>query len=178
MSSNIWFVSDTHFGHANFLNFVDANGFKVRVFDSVEDMDECMVERWNHCVKPGDKVYHLGDVFFGDGHRRLNGLHGHKRLIVGNHDDIKNSYLYNGFNKISMWRVFKEHDFICSHVPLREDSMMTTFNLHGHIHQNRSPSPRHVNMCVEHTQYRPLHLDEILAELAKRRQTIDLSPAV
>jgi calcineurin-like phosphoesterase family protein len=62
---DIWVVSDTHFHHENILNFVDYAGQKVRDFDSVDDMDNHMLDRWNSVVKPGDRVYHLGDVFMG-----------------------------------------------------------------------------------------------------------------
>lgn len=176
-AKNIWFISDTHFGHANFLNFTDKNGDKIRKFDNVEQMDDLMITRWNERIKPGDRVYHLGDVAMGGPAigKVMNKLHGSKRLILGNHDVVKGD-LVNYFHKISMWRVFREYDLVCSHVPLREDNMITMFNLHGHIHQNLSPSIRHMNLCVEHTDYRPLHLDEILSELSKRRNIIEADP--
>lgn len=171
---NIWFISDTHFGHANFLNFTNDAGNKIRLFDNVQQMDDCMMTRWNESIKPGDRVYHLGDVAMGNpaASRVVSKLHGSKRLVLGNHDVVKGD-LVNHFHKITMWRVFREHDFVLSHVPLREDNMITTFNLHGHIHQNPSPSARHMNLCVEHTDYKPLHLDTILAELAKRKELIN-----
>ena len=172
---DIWFTSDSHFGHANFLNFVDEHGKKIRNFNTVKEMDDCMITRWNERVKPYDRVYHLGDVGSDStlNNKILPTLHGSKRLILGNHDTVKGD-LVNHFKKITMWRLFKEHDFICSHVPLREDTMFkVTFNLHGHIHQQPSPSIRHMNMCVEHTNYAPVHLDDVLAELAKRRVAIE-----
>lgn len=172
---NIWFISDTHFSHSNFLNFVDDKGEKIRKFDNVQEMDELMIDNWNSAIKPQDKVYHLGDVAMGrpSADAVLAKLNGKKRLIVGNHDVIKGD-LIRYFQKITMWRIFKEYDFVCTHVPLREDSMLkTTFNLHGHIHQQPSPSLRHVNMCVEHWNYRPVHLDEIMAELDKRRIALE-----
>ncbi len=171
---NIWFISDTHFGHANFLNFTDNQGRKIRLFDTVEQMDDCMQTRWNESIKPGDRVYHLGDVAMGNpaASRIVGKLHGGKRLILGNHDVVKGD-MVNYFHKIVMWRVFREYDFMISHVPMREDNMITTFNLHGHIHQQPSPSDRHMNLCVEHTDYRPVHLDTILAELAKRKLNME-----
>jgi len=32
-----------------------------RPFASMEEMDEVLVQRWNERVRPGDRVYHLGD---------------------------------------------------------------------------------------------------------------------
>jgi calcineurin-like phosphoesterase family protein len=95
---DIFVISDTHFRHSAILSFKDRNGDPVRghLFADVDAMDEHMIERWNSVVKQGDVVYHLGDVailktqsdeqWFKKNWARLNGS---KRLIVGNHDDIK-----------------------------------------------------------------------------------------
>ena len=65
---NIWLISDTHFFHSNILKFTDDNGELIRgkLFDTVEQMNECMLDNWNSVVKPGDIVYHLGDVMMGN----------------------------------------------------------------------------------------------------------------
>src|SRR6056297_2500022 len=112
--SDIWVISDTHFFHSNILKFTDSTTGKLirgSRFDSVEEMNECMLDNWNSVVKPGDKVYHLGDVFIGpkeDFQKFWPKLNGGKRLIVGNHDDIK--FLASGgfFQKVQMWRMFPE----------------------------------------------------------------------
>ena len=88
--SDIFFTSDTHFGHANtFLKFQNPDGSPMRPFTSVEEMDETMIARWNGIVTPQDKIYHLGDVAFGPNDhfaKILRRLAGRKRLILGNHD--------------------------------------------------------------------------------------------
>ncbi len=164
------------FGHENFLTFKDETGSQIRKFANVREMDDCIITRWNERVNPqGDKVYHLGDFGFDSANnaRILPMLHGSKNLILGNHDSVKGD-LVNHFKKITLWRLFKDWDFICSHVPLREDSMYkVTFNLHGHIHQQPAPSIRHINLCVENTDYYPIHLEEILVEVRKRKEFIE-----
>lgn len=163
---NIWFISDTHFSHANFLGFIDDNGKRIRPFSSVEEMDELMVDKWNELVKDGDRVYHLGDVSFGKSRlpEIMARLKGSKRLILGNHDEIKDFRLLEYFKKVTLWRIFKEHNFVCTHIPLALDQLRKVeFNVHGHIHQQPSPTPQHINICVEKTGYAPVHLDEILA---------------
>jgi len=172
---DIWVISDTHFGHENILKFKDKDGQPVRDFESVEEMNETMVDRWNSVVKQGDKVYHLGDVFFGskDNFKTLwPRLNGHKRLIVGNHDDIK--FLSSGgfFGKVQMWRIFSEHKLIMSHVPLRQDQFRDNewtrgedpdgfINVHGHIHQNPSPEGPYKCVCVEQTNYTPVNIEDL-----------------
>ena len=178
MSKDIWVISDTHFQHANILTFVDSNtGKSVRGdrFSSVEEMDETMIENWNRVVKPGDIVYHLGDVFFGnkDTFRSLwSRLNGSKRLVLGNHDDAK-FFVQNGLvTKVVVWREFHEHGLLLSHIPLDpsglyrkrhgdKSTQKMLLNVHGHIHQNPSPTEHHRCVCVEHIDYTPVNLEEL-----------------
>ena len=165
---NIWVTSDTHFGHSNILTFKDDLGNPVRDFSSVEEMDEIMVQNWNSVVKAGDKVYHLGDVFFGpkEPFQKLwSRLNGSKRLVVGNHDDIK--FLSSGsfFKKVYMWRVFTEFGLILTHTPQHPSALTgkreSLVNVHGHIHRNPSPEGPYKCVCVEQTNYFPVNIEEL-----------------
>jgi calcineurin-like phosphoesterase family protein len=179
MTKNIWVVSDTHFNHANILRFTDSNtGELIRPgFADVTEMNEVMIQNWNGVVRPGDKVYHLGDVFFGDRDyfkRMWPRLMGSKRLIVGNHDDVP--FLSSGgfFQKVQMWRIFAEFNILMSHVPLHESGLYRgknrdtpMLNVHGHIHQHKSPKGPYHCVCVEQTNYTPVHIED-LAKIASR----------
>ena len=166
---NIFVISDTHFGHANILTFRDKVGKPIRDFDSVTHMNETMIDNWNSVVKAGDKVYHLGDVFFGpkeDFQRLWPRLNGSKRLVVGNHDDVK--YLSSGgfFQKVMLWRKF--NNLLLTHVPVHESTLgegrfggKQVVNVHGHIHQNKSPDGPYKCVCVEQTCYTPVALEEL-----------------
>jgi calcineurin-like phosphoesterase family protein len=50
--AEVYIISDNHFGHSGVLNFRKQNGDRPRAFDSVEEMDEHMIERWNSVVRP------------------------------------------------------------------------------------------------------------------------------
>jgi len=164
--SRIFIVSDTHFSHANFLRFKDENGNLIRNFSCVEEMDEFMVTRWNSVVEDQDIVYHLGDCYFADGHKHLPRLKGRKRLILGNHDNAKDQNLHKHFQKISMWRMFPEYDCLLSHVPVHESSLFKVhWNLHGHIHQQASPTDRHINCSVEVQDYMPKLITDLVPKL-------------
>ena len=181
MTKDIWVISDTHLSHENILKFNDSiTGKPVRshLFDNVDQMDEHMLEKWNSVVKQGDIVYHLGDVFMGSRERftqQWPKFNGSKRLIVGNHDDIK--FLSSGgfFKKVHMWRKFTEYNIIMSHVPLHEMSVARgapnnqnlMVNVHGHIHQNSSPPGRYINVCVEAIEYTPVHIETLAAKAKK-----------
>lgn len=169
MSKNIWLISDTHFGHDNIIKYCN------RPFKDHAEMDEKLIDNWNSVVKPGDKVYHLGDVFFGDREyfqKLWAKLNGSKRLIVGNHDDIK--YLSSGgfFKKVFMWRMFPEMGLLLTHVPVHETSLYRgptgneknpkqLKNIHGHIHDKSSPEGPYRCVCVEQINYTPINIEEL-----------------
>ena len=70
--SEIFFTSDTHFGHGNILELCPT----TRPFASAEEMNDVIVERWNEKVGKKDTVYHLGDfagmVYVGEQNPFLN----------------------------------------------------------------------------------------------------------
>lgn len=156
---DIYVISDTHFGHANIITYAQ------RPFASVSDMDEHMIEAWNRTVRPQDHVYHLGDVAVSQ--QVLNAvlprLHGHKRLVLGNHDNhapIQDYARY--FEKILVWRLFKP--LLLTHVPIHPGSFgKAQVNVHGHLHESPSPAGPYINVCVEQIDYTPVHLDTLIS---------------
>jgi calcineurin-like phosphoesterase family protein len=91
----IYFISDTHFGHANILNFTDRG---VR-FSSIEDHDQSIIDNINEIVGRKDYLYHLGDFCWEStakkqtilakevlGKIKCKNIH----LILGNHDPMTN----------------------------------------------------------------------------------------
>jgi len=80
MKRNIWFTSDTHFNHKNTISYAQ------RPFESVEEMNEVMIEHWNALVRDEDTIYHLGDFSFGGSEsilRILQKLKGRIHLCMG-----------------------------------------------------------------------------------------------
>ena len=127
-----------------------------------------MIQNWNKTVSDRDIVYHLGDVFFGKGHRALPLLNGRKRLILGNHDNGKSKYLQDNFQKIAVWRMFPEFNCCLTHVPiLIPQCGKFEWNIHGHIHNNLPPTDRHINVSVEITGYTPVDLEFLYENITK-----------
>lgn len=198
---NRFVISDTHFGHTNsWEKFKLADGSPLRPFTSTEEMDETMIERWNAKVKPGDTVYHLGDVVINQKSLHLvSRLNGRKILVRGNHDIFKDKqYAEVGFEQIHGVRVFVDK-FILSHIPLHPDCVTDRFrvNVHGHLHANEVMEltlqvtgddiypyeeeridPRYLCVSVEHTNYEPLHFDEVDAKIKKRWEDTGYAPTV
>jgi calcineurin-like phosphoesterase family protein len=179
---SVFLVSDTHFGHAGVCRFLRSDGTKLRPWDSPEEMDEAMVKAWNETVKPGDKVYHLGDVVI---NRRalatLGRLNGDKVLIKGNHDIFRMEDYTPYFRDIRAYYVMPKAGVILSHIPVHYESLgRFGLNIHGHTHANRVMRPRGVDVktgnmlysdeidpryhcvCVEQTDFRPILFERVL----------------
>lgn len=168
---DIWVISDTHFGHRNIIDYCK------RPFKDVQHMNYAIRDNWNSVVKEGDIVYHLGDVYMGWNDKQdigqfLASLNGRKRLILGNHDEGKDVILHKAFQKIMVWRMFPEFGLLLTHVPVHNSSLYRgatgneqespkLLNVHGHIHENPSPSPDHRNVSVEQIGYTPIHIEEL-----------------
>lgn len=186
MSKNIFFISDTHFGHENMLHFTNYDGTRMRPFDSIEELDELMIQNWNEMVKPGDKVYHLGDVFYKSSNpdniaKRLNG---DKVLILGNHDRREAQWYLKYFRDVRGTNHI-DGNYLLSHFPIHPDSKgRFVRNLHGHIHaqtvmrpiyqssiirtvMGKEPDPWYRNCCVEKNNYSPIPFEVIKQETQK-----------
>lgn len=173
MNSKTFFVADTHFGHRRVITFTNDDGSLMRPFESIEEHDEILVERWNSVVRPEDKVYHLGDVVMNRSSlpiiKRLNG---HKILVKGNHDIFKASeYLDVGFEDIQGAIVFKS-GYLLSHIPVHETELNRwRVNVHGHLHNNRrlDHDPRYVCVSMERLpEWTPVSWDWIVSEVEQR----------
>lgn len=183
--SNIWFLSDTHFGS-------DSINIKCNRPSNWEDL---LSESIKCKVKPGDTLIHLGDVV-GDGFNfKKNVLRDinckRKVLVLGNHDkhfsDIHgiwyfdkiyqrgtNPFLIENFDDLGIKIAIR-----LSHEPLifdeeiqkkvKDDEFITTsipvvLNIHGHLHnlaKIESVFP-HFNVSVEEISYELISLNEIL----------------
>ena len=168
----IFFISDTHFDHANILTFKRADGTPLRPFAHVEEMNETMIANWNAVVKPSDHVYHLGDVTMARGKATthidtiMSRLNGHKRICLGNHDQLVSGWYYRWFEKVKAYNVLD--NILFSHIPIHPNSLgRFKAHVHGHLHANvvelspHHPDPRYLNLCVEQTQYAPVAFETI-----------------
>lgn len=175
-------ISDTHFGHEKTCTvFKREDGSPLRPFSSAEEMDEAMVSRWNDRVRPNDKVYHLGDVVINRKFLHILGrLNGDKVLIRGNHDIFKLEDYTLYFRDVRGYDV--KNGMILSHIPVHPESLgRFGVNIHGHLHANRVMAetwgkyeidPRYHNVCVEHTDYTPISLEEVYDRIRAEGGTV------
>ena len=164
--ANIFVISDTHFGHAGILTFLQDNGSHLRSFGSAEEMDQFMVDRWNSVVRPQDHVYHLGDVAMKkDSIETVSRCNGHKRLVRGNHDVFRTKEYLKYFDEIYGIRVLD--GMIFTHIPIHPESLgRFKANVHGHIHASPSYGEKYFNVSVEVVNYTPISLEDLKKKLS------------
>lgn len=178
-SKNIFFISDTHFGHENLYDFVDDKGDPARFpHDNALDCDALMVENWNKVVKPGDRVYHLGDVAIKKAHLpTMAKLNGRKVLIRGNHDIFELKEYAKYFDDVR--GTHKIENIILSHYPIHKGSIpgWATANVHGHTHLRdvrqyffgfKTPflDTFYHNMSVERINYTPMAYEDLRTKIS------------
>ena len=168
--SMIYFTADPHFGHENILKLCR------RPFETIEDMNEAMIAKWNGRVTAADTVYIVGDLFFrcAAPEAILKRLKGKKRLIVGNHDSswMGNVNLNRYFLSVDSFLEVSDgkHALTLCHYPLFTwKHEMRSYMVHGHIHANTSSDyfpllcarERVLNAGVDINGFMPVTLDEL-----------------
>lgn len=165
--SRIFLTSDTHFGHTNIVQY------DKTPWDTLEGLEEGIIQRWNEVVRPEDSVLHVGDFSFrgADYTRdRLIQLNGKITLIRGNHD--RNSYRSIGFHDFMTSTILdtKRGLVVVAHKPAlcvqeaRKNGIGMA--LCGHVHQMFVRSSvlgvQLVNVgCPAHNYY-PVELSQLL----------------
>lgn len=137
--SNIYFTSDTHFGHPNIVG-PNVSRWKsgYRTFDSLHEMNKTLINNINKTVQWDDTLYHLGDWSFRESPKKyrdqINCRNIH--IITGNHDSI--SRLEGNFSSIQSEKFLKIDDILIfmHHYAHRvwPSSHHGSFHLYGHSH--------------------------------------------
>ena len=95
---------------------------------------------------------------------------GRKVLVVGNHDFNRRTGLLDAAGQgvaTGILAIDSDPPMVLTHLPMRT-LPLGWVKLYGHVHNNEPllDTP-HINVCVEHTDYRPLPLESLLT-LGKR----------
>lgn len=169
--SEIFFTSDTHFGHANIIKY------SSRPYKDVEEMNEDLIKKWNSKVGNCDVVYHLGDFSFGspsDAIRILDRLDGRICYIRGNHDKSLESlhHFFESFEDVQMIKVGKQNIWLSHYCHLSWPKQgHGSWHLFGHDHGTNSVVGTLPIKCFDvgvdcHNGY-PLSFDEVKEKMDK-----------
>jgi calcineurin-like phosphoesterase family protein len=184
----IYFVSDTHFGHAGILAHQSE---RARLFSTVREMDDTLIQQINLVVQPWDELYHLGDFCWQAsraGHYRQRLKVRKLHIIRGNHDSssLKNhcstfqdmlckKVRLSGFNQTLKFHLL--------HYPmLTWDALhYGGIHLYGHSHGTYEtqldqlfPGRRSMDVGVDNIyrltgMWNPISIDEVLMRLGVKQ---------
>lgn len=143
-----YYIADPHFFHGALNTKMDRRGF-----ESVEAMNEHMLQQWNRKVRKNDEVVILGDLSWGkaeETNELLERLNGRLYLIQGNHDRFLKNKDYNAgrFVWIKPYEELQDNKrkVILCHYPIMcyngqyrvdENGNPKVYMLYGHVHDTQ-----------------------------------------
>lgn len=140
-----YYIADLHFFHRALNIHMDKRGF-----ETVEQMNAHMIERWNRKVRKKDEVVVIGDLSWGSAEETnalLEQLPGKLYLIQGNHDRFLRNKALNA-SRFAWIRPYAElsdnnRKVVLCHYPimcyngqysLSAKGLPKTYMLYGHVH--------------------------------------------
>lgn len=160
----VYVISDVHFGHKNICKYRTQ-------FSCAEEHDNFILENILSTVKKRDILWILGDTCFDrsryDFIRKIKNAVTSLNYIPGNHD-TDNRYrqqVYIDMVKEDLFNytgsMFTYKDAWLTHPPIHPKELRGKINIHGHTHNVLMDEPEYMNVCVEHTEYKPIALQEV-----------------
>ena len=196
-TGRVYITSDTHFGHKNICrgvtNWRTQDGEipidSTRDFQTIEQMNERLIDGINHHVGQDDTLIMLGDVSFGGFDnigKFLERLICHNiHLRLGNHDHhIENNrdFVKERFLSVQHYMEININDrnFVLCHYPLQSWHGMNkgVIHLHGHVHlpENRKfGNGKKMDVGVDGNGMDPYSIDEIIKIMDKRPVAFEMN---
>ena len=143
-----YYIADLHFFHGKMNEKMDRRGF-----ETVEQMNEYMIRKWNGKVRKNDEVVILGDLSWGKVEQTneiLKRLQGKLYLITGNHDhfvkqtkaDLSRFVWIKPYDELADDKrkvVLCHYPIMCYNGQYRldENGNPKTYMLYGHVHDSQ-----------------------------------------
>jgi calcineurin-like phosphoesterase family protein len=181
-TQQLFFTSDTHYMHTNICRgttrWSNADDF-CRDFDTLDQMNDRIVNGINLVVGQDDILFHLGDWSFGGFERieefrnRINCKNIH--IVLGNHDhhierdreDIRRLFTsVNQYLELEVKGKDWEQNYVLMHYPIISWNKMNdgVIHLHGHVHlsaDRRIGKGKTMDVGVDGNGLNPLHTSDI-----------------
>lgn len=182
----IWVTSDTHAFHVNITRGTSSWGqngeFKLRDFNTPEQMTEKMAENFNAVIPSDGILFHLGDwSFAGEQNiKRFRDMLNIKEihLVTGNHDHFQErgnwDHIFTSRQKYMELEIGKEFMFCLFHFPIASWNGIRKgwYHLHGHQHWQgdmRFGNGRMMDVGVDGNNLFPYKLTDVIELLRDRR---------
>lgn len=166
----IYVISDTHFNHENIIEYTN------RPFETVNEMNQTIIDNWNKTVGENDLVIHLGDFALCNDRAYMEimqQLKGKIVLLRGNHDNRgKSKYIQKFcfeevFQREIVLQTRKEEklefkEILMTHRPIDKEVLEERgfdLNIHGHTHNTSNIDDIYWNVSVENIEYTPQKLE-------------------
>jgi calcineurin-like phosphoesterase family protein len=181
-TQQLYFTSDTHYMHKNICrgttSWSNADGF-CRDFDTLDQMNDRIVNGINLVVGQDDILFHLGDWSFGgfemieQFRNRINCRNIH--IILGNHDhhiERDREGIRQLFTSVNQYLELEvkgkdwEQNYVLMHYPIISWNKMNdgVIHLHGHVHlsaDRRIGKGKTMDVGVDGNGLNPLHTSDI-----------------
>ena len=181
-TQQLFFTSDTHYMHTNICRgttrWSNADGF-CRDFDTLDQMNDRIVNGINLVVGQDDILFHLGDWSFGGFERieefrnRINCKNIH--IVLGNHDhhiERDREGIRQLFTSVNQYLELEvkgkdwEQNYVLMHYPIISWNKMNdgVIHLHGHVHlsaDRRIGKGKTMDVGVDGNGLNPLHTSDI-----------------
>jgi len=189
-TGKVWVTSDTHYGHKNIVrgttNWRTQDGEvpvdSTRDFQTIEQMNERLIDGINHFVGQDDTLIMLGDVSFGGFDNIgifLERLVCHNiHLILGNHDhhiDRNHDFVQKRFLSVQHYLEanINGQDFVLCHYPLQSWHGLNkgVIHLHGHVHlgpNRKFGNGKKMDVGVDGNGMDPYCINDIIKIMGKR----------
>ena len=187
----LFFTSDIHYGHKNIIDYCD------RPFDSVEEMNNTLINLWNDVVPDDGLVFLLGDVAMKEplALEFLSQVNGVVVLVKGNHDTTslirsvnKGAYKDMGWKyKYKMLEIIdlKVEDpdvgdpgmrMALCHYPMGawNYGFHGAVQLYGHVHSvpgkdcYYKPTSKQIDVGVDANDFTPISYIDLMKRLTKK----------
>jgi calcineurin-like phosphoesterase family protein len=195
-SGKVFFVSDTHYSHKNICRGVtdwrtqdgEVPVHSTRDFNTIELMNNALVDNINSVVGQDDTLIHLGDFSFGGFDNIKNFLDRlvckNIHLVLGNHDThikYNRDGIQDRFLSVQQYLEVKINDyyFVLSHYPLQSWHGLNkgVIHLHGHVHLPENlkfGNGKKMDVGVDGNDLNPYLIDDIVKIMNKRDIASDM----
>jgi calcineurin-like phosphoesterase family protein len=178
--SEAYVIADPHFDHNNIIRLCE------RPFDSIDEMNETVVDNCKALVGKHGILYILGDLAFRNHGHWIDRLPGKKVMLFGNHDKIPQTELHKfseviGANRRTpgiLVRKIIGCEFVMSHFPLLEwpGHYRHAYHLFGHCHGNLEGVVGSCDVGVDVWGFGPVPIELLKFHLDRERASNDCSP--
>ena len=186
----VWLTSDTHYNHTNICrgvtNWRTPNGEipekQTRPFETLDKMNDNIVNNINSVVGQEDILIHLGDWSFG-GFDKIEEFRNRIfckeiHLVLGNHDnhiERNKGDVQKLFSSVQNYLhlEYNDNNFILCHYPICSwnDMKKGSFHLFGHLHtpkESKYMTGRSMDVGMDGNDLIPYNIDSIVKSLSGR----------